>query len=385
MGRLLFRCLLLALSLLAQGIWPSYSQGNHTSNWAVIVSTSNYWFNYRHNSNALTLYKTVKRLGIPDSNIILMLGEDVACDPRNRFPARVFTASDHANNVYDGSVEVDYRGSEVTVESLIRVLTGRHDPATPRSKRMMSDEGSNVLIFMSGHGGNEFLKFLDTEELLAQDVADTLEQMHQKRRYNEVMLLVETCQAATLYSKVKSPNVLSMATSIKGESSYSSQPDYTIGLSLVDRFTAAGLDFFKKLGWDSSESLRDFVDVYTLGSLSSHFVYDLSNYGRKLEDVKLTEFFGSVTVVQTTKNGYPIGGQQNASAAGVDAGGLEDVQMHPAADAAGQTCGSGIAGDALGDPVSPPASSVAHGCDWLTLGGAVLLAGAVAWLSGAAH
>ena len=37
----------------------------HTSNWAVLVSTSRFWFNYRHLANVLSLYRTVKRLGYP--------------------------------------------------------------------------------------------------------------------------------------------------------------------------------------------------------------------------------------------------------------------------------------------------------------------------------
>ncbi|KAK6014176.1 hypothetical protein OSTOST_20469, partial [Ostertagia ostertagi] len=38
----------------------------HTNNWAVLVCTSRFWFNYRHVSNVLALYHTVKRLGIPE-------------------------------------------------------------------------------------------------------------------------------------------------------------------------------------------------------------------------------------------------------------------------------------------------------------------------------
>ena len=38
----------------------------------------------------LALYRAVKRLGIPDSNIILMMGDDVACGARNVFPGTVY-------------------------------------------------------------------------------------------------------------------------------------------------------------------------------------------------------------------------------------------------------------------------------------------------------
>jgi len=58
-------------------------------------------------------------------------------------------------------------------------------------------------VYISGHGGNEFMKFQDTAELMAQDVADAVAQMHQKGRYRELLLIVETCQAATLYSRMK--------------------------------------------------------------------------------------------------------------------------------------------------------------------------------------
>lgn len=41
----------------------------HTNNWAVVVDTSRFWNNYRHIANALSLYHSVKRLGIPDSQV----------------------------------------------------------------------------------------------------------------------------------------------------------------------------------------------------------------------------------------------------------------------------------------------------------------------------
>ncbi|RWW03635.1 hypothetical protein BHE74_00033098 [Ensete ventricosum] len=78
--------------------------------------------------------------------------------------------------------KVDYRGYEVTVENFLRVLTGRHDPAVPRSKRLLSDEGSHILLYMTGHGGDEFLKFQDSEELQSHDLADAVRQMKEKSR-----------------------------------------------------------------------------------------------------------------------------------------------------------------------------------------------------------
>jgi len=66
-------------------------------------------------------------------------------------------------------------------------LTGRLPPDTPRSKQLLTDEGSNILIYLTGHGGDGFLKFQDSEEVTSQELADALEQMWQKRRYSNLL------------------------------------------------------------------------------------------------------------------------------------------------------------------------------------------------------
>jgi phosphatidylinositol glycan class K len=151
-------------------------------------------------ANTLAMYRTIKRLGIPDSNIILMLADDAACNPRNSFPATVYASAGRKLDLYGEGIEVDYRGYEVTVESFLRLLTGmssftfivarrirvdmvgRHESYVPASKRLLTDASSNVFIYMTGHGGNEFLKFQDNEEVSAFDIADAVEQMWEKRR-----------------------------------------------------------------------------------------------------------------------------------------------------------------------------------------------------------
>lgn len=95
----------------------------HTNNWAVLVCTSAFWFNYRHTANTLAVYKHAKRLGIPDDHIILMLADDMACNGRNQYQGQVFGGTDLSMNVYGEDIEVDYRGCEVTVEMFIRLLT----------------------------------------------------------------------------------------------------------------------------------------------------------------------------------------------------------------------------------------------------------------------
>ena len=88
-----------------------------------------------------------------------MVADDMACNPRNPRPATVFNNQNQHIDVYGDDVEVDYRGYEVTVENFVRLLTGRLPESTPSSKRLLTDAGSNILIYMTGHGGDGFLKF----------------------------------------------------------------------------------------------------------------------------------------------------------------------------------------------------------------------------------
>lgn len=246
-------------------------------------------------ANVLSLYRTVKRLGIPDSQIILMLSDDVACNPRNLFPGSVFNNADRAIDLYGDSIEVDYRGYEVTVENFIRLLTDRWGPEHPRSKRLLTDENSNIFIYMTGHGGNEFLKFQDAEEISAWDIADAFEQMHEKKRYNEIFFMIDTCQANTMYSKFYSPNILAVGSSELDESSYSHHSDVEIGVAVIDRFTYYNLDFLEKnVEKNSTKTLKDLFDAYTFEDVHSHAGIRTDLYQRDVNDVLITEFFGNV-------------------------------------------------------------------------------------------
>lgn len=152
----------------ARKFFSATGSASHTNNWAVLVCASRYWFNYRvsalpfhlldcvanlwpvsaHGQYAWDVrsyhsaccqsrvaqsityrYRTVKRLGVPDSNIILMLADDMACNTRNKAPGSVYANSKHLLDLYGDNIEVDYRGYEVTVENVIRVLTGGYLPS----------------------------------------------------------------------------------------------------------------------------------------------------------------------------------------------------------------------------------------------------------------
>ncbi|TGO13500.1 hypothetical protein BTUL_0068g00070 [Botrytis tulipae] len=285
---------------------PLLATAEHTSNWAVLVSTSRFWFNYRHLANVLSLYRTVKRLGIPDSQIILMLPDDMACNPRNAFPGTVYSNADRAVDLYGDNIEVDYRGYEVTVENFIRLLTDRVGEEMPRSKRLLTDDRSNILVYMTGHGGNEFLKFQDAEEISAFDLADAFEQMWEKKRYHELLFMIDTCQANTMYSKFYSPNIIATGSSEIDQSSYSHHADNDVGVAVIDRYTYYNLDFLETQVREpgSKKTLGDLFDSYDESKIHSHpgVRWDLFPGGeQKGRERLLMDFFGNVQNVEVDK------------------------------------------------------------------------------------
>ncbi|KAK6592268.1 peptidase C13 family protein [Botrytis cinerea] len=285
---------------------PLLATAEHTSNWAVLVSTSRFWFNYRHLANVLSLYRTVKRLGIPDSQIILMLPDDMACNPRNAFPGTVYSNADRAVDLYGDNIEVDYRGYEVTVENFIRLLTDRVGEEMPRSKRLLTDDRSNILVYMTGHGGNEFLKFQDAEEISAFDLADAFEQMWEKKGYHELLFMIDTCQANTMYSKFYSPNIIATGSSEIDQSSYSHHADNDVGVAVIDRYTYYNLDFLETQVREpgSKKTLGDLFDSYDESKIHSHpgVRWDLFPGGEQGgRERLLMDFFGNVQNVEVDK------------------------------------------------------------------------------------
>ncbi|XP_006989572.1 GPI-anchor transamidase [Peromyscus maniculatus bairdii] len=277
-----------------------FFRSGHTNNWAVLVCTSRFWFNYRHVANTLSVYRSVKRLGIPDSHIVLMLADDMACNARNPKPATVFSHKNMELNVYGDDVEVDYRSYEVTVENFLRVLTGRVPPSTPRSKRLLSDDRSNILIYMTGHGGNGFLKFQDSEEITNIELADAFEQMWQKRRYNELLFIIDTCQGASMYERFYSPNIMALASSQVGEDSLSHQPDPAIGVHLMDRYTFYVLEFLEEINPASQTNMNDLFQVCPKSLCVSTPGHRTDLFQRDPKNVLITDFFGSVRKVEIT-------------------------------------------------------------------------------------
>ncbi len=165
-------------------------------------------------------------------------------------------------DLYGDNIEVDFRGYDVNLDNFLRMMTGRVNDETPRSKRLLSDDRSNILVYMTGHGGEDFLKFQDQTELTAQDLGDAFAQMYEKKRYNEILFMIDTCQGESMFSQINSPNIISVSSSKTGQPSYSHHNDFSLGVSVIDSFTFLNLETLEKLNRHDQKTIRYLVFKY---------------------------------------------------------------------------------------------------------------------------
>lgn len=150
-----------------------------------------------------------------------MLADDVASNSRNSFPNKIFHKTPLVDNLFLEDIEIDYKGRAVTVDSFKSVLTGIHTGNVPFGKQMHSNSNSNVLVFLTGHGGENFFKFQDFEEITSKEIGQIFTTMHQNKRYGKLLFFMDTCQASTMLTDLNAPNVVSISSSVHGQSSYS--------------------------------------------------------------------------------------------------------------------------------------------------------------------
>jgi phosphatidylinositol glycan class K len=188
-----------------------------------------------------------------DDRIILMMADDYANSPRNPYKnfmtsspsldgsttASSSSSSSWSKTLYDDTVEIDYRGEDVTVENLARVLAGQAPTQSPHLPVLPAHAPyANILLYVTGHGGDSFFKFQDVEEVLATDLAALVRQ----RTSHRFLFIADTCQAFTLGDKMEDmldDHVVMIGSSLREESSYAHHSNADVGLALIERYTHA--------------------------------------------------------------------------------------------------------------------------------------------------
>ena len=257
--------------------------------WAVIVSPSTSWKNYRHQADAFAIYQLLRQHGYDDDHIVLIVEDNLANDSQNPFPGQIFLERadqpDPANPLVNVNVRqnavVDYHFSDLSSpDDMADILLGRSSDRLPHV--IHPTEADNVFLFWSGHGsdnagplwGNE-----DSHEPFgANRIRRIVEQMQQPRQYRRMMFVLESCYSGLWGEALTGqPDLLVLTAANAYETSKADIYDDDIRTYLSNAFSRA---FLNAVNANPAIPVADLYYSLARTTDGSHVtLYNIENYG----------------------------------------------------------------------------------------------------------
>jgi len=240
------------------------AQLSSAEHWAVLVAGSNGYDNYRHQADVCHAYQVLHKHGFPDERIIVMMFDDLANNQRNPTPG-VIVNQPGGPDVYKG-VSKDYIESDVTPENFLKILRGENMTGIGSGKTLGSGAADHVFVYFADHGAPGLIAFPNWQELHARDLMDTIQFMHSKEKYGQMVIYVEACESGSMFNHDKLPsdiNVFATTAANGQESSYACYWDNTRQTYLADVYSAMWLqdsdkaDMGMETLWQQFEKVKE--------------------------------------------------------------------------------------------------------------------------------
>ncbi|XP_048027506.1 legumain-like [Megalobrama amblycephala] len=248
--------------------------------WALLVAGSKGWDYYRHQANVCCAYQIIKKHGIPDKQIVVMMYDDIAQNPKNPYPGNITSAVTELGDVYPG-VPKDYTGKDVNPKNFLTALQGK-----PSSEKVI-DSGSNdeIFIYMSTTGGDGKFDFPE-QSLLAADLIGAVNSMHNEKKFSKMAIYMDSDYSATMFKDLSQyNNVYAVSSCDQTSKNIPSDKDSSRGISLSDEFSSALLKFINTADYNSA-TLKNLFD-----NLSKSVTSNASQFGdMEIRDCQLSVF-----------------------------------------------------------------------------------------------
>lgn len=245
-----FLCAVLAL--VACALAHVASPTSTGTNWAVVIAGSNSYFNYRHQADVCHAYQVLHAHGIPDTNIIVMMYDDIANSSENPDKGNIINKP-NGPNVYTG-VPKDYTGDTVTAQNFLAVISGKQEMlhGTNHTGRVVnSGPNDNIFIFFSDHGGPGLIAMPTGPYLYAKDLVSTLKEMATNKRFHQLVFYLEACESGSMFDGLLPNNINIFATT-------ASNPDESSYACYWDDSRQAYLGDLYSVSWMENSDVADF-------------------------------------------------------------------------------------------------------------------------------
>lgn len=250
--------------------------------YAVVMATSTGWNNYRHQADALDIYRMLRKAGYDDAHIVLITEDDLADNPQNPHPG-VVHVSPEGENLHENIIN-DYRISELTPADLGHILSGTVTERTPEV--VHGSKNTNVLFFWSGHGVyDKKINWGNTGYVMADEIHAMLSAA--QPNFRKLLFVMETCYSGSVGEDMPEiPGLLMLTACAPGEKSHADVIEGSIYLS--NAFTRV---FREEVEQNTHITLYDLYTALARHTTASHaMMYNYASYGSVYSNT-MAEYF----------------------------------------------------------------------------------------------
>ena len=182
---------------------------------AILVAGSKGWSNYRHQADIAHAYTLLAEGGVPKSNVVTMMYDDIASHWTNPFKGRLYNrpanTSADAKDVYAAVKDnIDYRGSSVNPNNFLDLLQG-NKPSGGTGRTLNSTDADDVFVYFADHGGAGSLAFpggfFGMKTLAADKIIAALKEGHSKKLWKRLVFYTEACESGSIFDGLLPANI----------------------------------------------------------------------------------------------------------------------------------------------------------------------------------
>lgn len=187
-------------------------------------------------------------------------------------------------------------------------------------RKLNTNENSRIVMYITSHGGDGFIMIRGKSVVLSEDFNKALIEMYNKKRYKEILFILDTCEAYTFYNNVNTdlaPNIYFIASSIKDQKASSINYDPYFMTPLADRFSFLFYNFLEKIQLYANYdiNIRDIFEKIQLDPMLNTKIAHDYNINRQ---VLFKDYFGNKNNYKNTyykliNNRIPIADKRNVS------------------------------------------------------------------------
>ena len=225
---------------------------------------------------------------------MLGLSEYHACTPHSFYPGEIYlTENSNILLSCNNDVNIDYKDADFHNFQLLDILKGRSNQLLNNFRKINSNKNSRIIIIITSHGGENFIKVRGKSVILSDELNRALNEMHIKQRYKEILFILDTCEAESLFEYVDVPNVYFVASSLKHQKAHSYSYDTKYMAPTADKFHFKLYNILKRIHQEKSFKTAIHSIFLEIKSQQKFLETDVAIDNKIEREIIFEDFFGN--------------------------------------------------------------------------------------------